>query len=95
MGARRLVNADTQHLGQPHNLEFHWFAKMTTIDSEPRPGTAFKKIVEEQAMMDEFMAMIGKKYVLICILFRYLIALYLGWRLINGSKNPKIGLSAG
>jgi hypothetical protein len=35
---------------------------MATIDSEPRPGTAFTKIMEEQAMLNEFMVMVKKKY---------------------------------
>jgi len=35
---------------------------MATIQSEPRPGTAFKKILEEQVALDELMAMIEKKY---------------------------------
>jgi len=38
---------------------------MASINSEPRPGTAFKKIMEEQAMFKEFMATMKKKYGLI------------------------------
>jgi hypothetical protein len=37
---------------------------MTTINAEPRPGTAYKTIMEERDMLDEFMAMVEKKYVL-------------------------------
>jgi hypothetical protein len=35
---------------------------MEKIDSEPLPGTAFQKIVEEHAVLDEFMAMVKQKY---------------------------------
>jgi hypothetical protein len=35
---------------------------MSSIESEPRPGTAFKTIDQEQEMLDEFMAMMEKKY---------------------------------
>jgi hypothetical protein len=34
---------------------------MSTIESEPRPATAFKAIDEEQVMLDEFMAMVEEK----------------------------------
>jgi hypothetical protein len=34
---------------------------MTSIDSEPKPGTAFKRIMEEQAMLNEFLAIVKKK----------------------------------
>jgi hypothetical protein len=40
---------------------------MTTLNSEPRPGATFKRIMEEQAMLDELMTMVEKKYVLISI----------------------------
>jgi hypothetical protein len=52
----------TWDLGRHHDRRFRRFVTMATIDSEPRPGTAFKKIMEEQAMLDEFMAMMKKKY---------------------------------
>jgi hypothetical protein len=63
---------------------------MATVDSKPRPGTAFKKIIEEQAMLDEFMAMVKKKYDLIMNLIWFLLTLRPDWRSINGSKGSSI-----
>ena len=63
---------------------------MAAIDSEPRPGTAFNKIMEEQAMLDEFMAMVKKKYGLIAAQFLFLLTFHPDWRSINGSKSSNI-----
>jgi hypothetical protein len=81
---------DSHNLGQHHDRRFRRFVTMTSINSEPKPGTAFKKIMEEQAMLDEFMAMVKKKYGLIRRIFRFLFTLLPDWRLIDGSMSSII-----
>jgi hypothetical protein len=56
------------------------------MESEPRPGTAFKTIDQEQAMLDEFMAMMEKKYFRNSALLGVFTDIPSGWRLMNGSK---------
>jgi hypothetical protein len=60
---------------------------MTSIESEPRPGTAFKTIDQEQEMLDEFMAMMEKKYSWNNAFLGVFTDLTPGWRLMNASKS--------
>jgi hypothetical protein len=59
---------------------------MSSIESEPRPGTAFKTIDEEQAMLDEFMAMVEKKYLRNGALLWVCTNITSGWKLMNASE---------
>ena len=36
--------------------------QMSTIESEPKPGTAFKTILQEEEMLGQFMTMVEHKY---------------------------------